>query len=347
MIPMPRLSCSPFLVCLLVSLLGLLPLSGAAASVEVESDEEEREAALADGLHAALVRLAGLDSDAVRGLADELLEAADGEGLPAALERQQAREDGGYRLEFDRESLRRSLRDGAVPVLAGSRPSLLVWAVEESAGRRELLGTAGEDTGVLAELEALSAERDMPLLFPLGDLEDRREASVSDIVGRVTEPLFEAARRYGPDGLLLLHLRGAGDENRARALLVHRDREYRAEATAEDAPVAARRATAAALDRMGAQLARVPDEPEWITVGFSGVSGFDDFRTLRAELGAMEAIERVQLDTLSGAALTLRVLTGLDVEGLGEVLADAGYAEDEQAEDGEDLSEAALWLNMR
>lgn len=347
MIPMPRLSRSPFLVCLLVSLLGLLPLSGAGASVAVESDEEEREAALADGLHAALVRLAGLDSDAVRGLADELLEAADEEGLPAALERQRAREDGGYRLEFDRESLRRSLRDGAVPVLVGSRPSLLVWAVEESAGRRDLLGTAGEDTGVLAGLEALAGERDMPLLFPLGDLEDRREARVSDIVGRVTEPLFEAARRYGPDGLILLHLRSAGGETRARSLLVHRNREYRAEATAEDAPDAARRATADALDRMGAQLARVPDEPDWVTVGFTGVSGFDDFRALRAELGAMEAIERVQLDTLSGAALTLRVLTGLDAEGLGDVLADAGYAEDERAEEGEDLPEAALWLDMR
>ncbi|WP_019021316.1 DUF2066 domain-containing protein [Thioalkalivibrio sp. ALE23] len=349
---MPAVSRSISAVALFLSLwlIALLPQAAGAGTLVVQSDAEEREAALAEGLHAALVRVAGLDSDAVRALADELRETPDDDELPAALERQQARDAGGYRLEFDRTALRRSLRDAAVPMIVGSRPSLLVWAVEEADGRRDLLGTAsvGEDSGVLAALETLAGERDMPLLLPLGDLQDRREARISDIVGRVTEPLFEAARRYGPDGLILLHLRPAEGETRARALLVHRDREYRAEATAADAPAAARRATAAALDRMGADLARVPDEPEWITVGFTGVAGFDGFRQLRARLGGMEAIERVQLDSLGGAALTLRLRTGLDAEALGEVLQDAGFTaagEEEREEAGR--PDAALWLGVR
>lgn len=348
---MPAVSRSISAVVLLVSLwLIILPAQVAwAETLVVESDAEERETALAEGLHAALVRVAGLDSDAVRTLADELREVAD-DDRPAALERQQARDAGGYRLEFDREALRRSLRDAGVPMILGSRPSLLVWTVEEADGRRDLLGTAsaGEDSGVLAALEHLASERDMPLLLPLGDLQDRREARISDIVGRVTEPLFEAAGRYGPDGLILLHLRPAADETRARALLVYREREYRAEATAGDAPVAARQATAAALDHMGADLARVPDEPEWVTVGFTGVAGFDDFRQLRERLGGMEAIEGVQLDSLGGAALTLRLRTGLDIEGLREVLQDAGFpAAAEEAAEQAGLPDAALWLGVR
>ena len=331
---------------LLLGLIFLLlaPPAAADGPLVVTVSAEDETQALEQGLEQALVRLAGLRSEPVLDLAGEMLEARDDEGWIAALERRQQVEDDVYRLEFDRFRLRTALRDAGVPAVLGERPALLVWAVHDVGGQRELLGDAVDGPGILAALGELAEARDMPLLFPLGDLQDRRAAQPSDIVGGVTEPLVEAARRYDADGVLLLHVRETARGAEARVIAVHDAREYRSSASGEGPAAAAREAVAQGLDQVAGRLARVADEPEWLRLGFSGVQGYAAFERLRAELTRLQAVEAARLDSLAGDSVVLQVRSGLGRDDLVDLLRGSGFARAEAPEEG---TEADAWLGRR
>ncbi len=333
----------------LAFLLGLLflvltPAGAADDALVVTVTAEDETQALEQGLEQALVRLAGLRSGPVLDLAGELLEGRDDEGWIAALERRQQVEEDRYRLEFDPFRLRTALRDAGVPALLGERPALLVWAVHDAGGQRDLLGDAVDGPGILAALDELAEARDMPLLFPLGDLEDRRSAQPSDIVGGVSEPLVAAARRYEADGVLLLHVRETASGAEARVVAVHDTREYRSSASGDSPAVAAREAVARALDRVAEPLARVAAEPEWLRLGFAGIQGFAAFERLRAELARLQAVEAARLDALAGDSVVLQVRTGLDRDDLVDLLRGSGFA---RAEAPDAAPEADAWLDRR
>lgn len=327
--------------CLLLSLLfGASPLL-ADEAVVVSVHAEDETTALARGLEQALVRVAGQRSPELRELTQALLLELDEEGRIEALRRRQEVDDGEYRLEFDRDRLRSALRAADVPAVLGARPQLLVWAVYEADGRRHLLGSTQDQAGVLAGVDALGRDRGMPFVLPLGDLEDRRAAQAGDVIGGVTEPLQEAARRYGPTGIVALHVRSAGNGAEARAITVHGGREYRSEGRGESPAAAARAAVEDGLDQVVAPLARVAAEPEWVKLGFVGVEGFPAFEALRRELAQIEAIESARLDSLGGNAVTLEVRSGLSPEDLVDLLHASGYR---AAEDPRGDSEAKAWL---
>ncbi|WP_026338823.1 DUF2066 domain-containing protein [Thioalkalivibrio sp. AKL7] len=325
-------------------LLVLAPAAAADGPVVVTVAAEDESTALEQGLEQALVRLAGLRSEPGLELVEALLDARDDAGWIAALERRQQVEDDSYRLEFDRFRLRTALRDAGVPSVLGERPGLLVWAVHERGGQRDLLGDAVDGPGILSALGDLAAARDMPLLFPLGDLQDRRAAQPSDIVGGVTEPLVEAARRYDADGVVLLHVRETTSGAEARAIAVHDGREYRSAASGEDPGSAAHDAVARGLDQVAERLARVAAEPEWLRLGFAGVQGYGAFERLRAELTRLQAVETARLDSLAGDSVVLQVRTGLEQDDLIDLLRGSGFA---RAETPEDAAGADAWLDRR
>ena len=310
----------------LVLLLALTASGAAQATVMVSVSAEDEATALATGLEDALVQVAGWRSFELRQLAQAmLLGLEEGGGLPA-LRRRQLMGESEYRLEFYRDRLRDALRGAEIPMVLGARPGLLVWAVHEFDGQRQLLGTGLDGPGVLGALEELAAQRAMPLILPLGDLEDRRRARVADIVGGVPEGLAEAGRRYAPEGLVLLRVRETGAGAEAHALVVYRGDEFRASARGEQVAQAARAAVAEGLDRLGRSLAQVVAEADWVRLGFVAVPDHEGFERLRDSLLRLDAIEAVRPDTLVGEVVTLQLRTGLGADGLTELLEGADFA---------------------
>ncbi len=331
----------PVAVLLGLALLLLAPQAVAQDTLVTKVAAEDEAAALEQGLEQALVRLAGLRSEPVLDRVDALMAERDDDGWIAALQRLREVEEGVYRLEFDSFRLRTVLRDAGVPAVLGERPGLLVWAVLDRDGQRELLGDAVEGRGVLSALEALAAERDTPLLFPLGDLQDRRAVQPSDIVGGVTEPLLEAARRYQADGVILLHVRETVSGAEARSVAVHDGRDFRSSASAADAGAAARAAVAQGLDQVAGRLARVAAEPEWVRLGFVGVPDYAAFQRLRTELVRLQAVEAARLDSLMADRVILQVRTGLETDDLADLLRGSGFG---RTDPPDDLDAAAVWL---
>gem|GEM_PF-1436633 len=321
---------------LLVILL-LLAAPARAALLELMVDAPDENAAVAAGLDEALVRIAGFRSPALSGLAEALLADADREWLRSRERRGAER----FLLAFDRARLRSALQQAEVPIWVGSRPALLAWVVLEREDRRLLLGSGMDEASVLASLRDWATGRDLPLLVPLADLEDRRRIHTADIVGGVTEALVEPSRRYDPDGLLLLHVAQRGDRARARAWLSHRGHEVQADITAASAAGAAREAAAQAVDRLGARVSRVLVADESTLVGFGGVAGIGELQVLRARLGALEAVQSVQIRQLLPDAVVFALSSGVDRQGLADMLAGEGFA---AADTPRDDAETDLWF---
>lgn len=322
-----------------LALLLLLAIAPAGASlIELVVEAEDETEARVTGLEEALVQLAGLHSPAIDDLVSALLRAEDTRWL-RSLERHGADR---FLLAFDRVRLQTALEASEVPVWAGSRPALLFWVVTEWNGRRFLLGSGMDEEGVLEALRELASRRDLPLLFPLGDLEDRRQVHAADIIGGVVEALVEPSRRYEPDGLVLLHIFSRGDAYRARALITYRNQLVQSEASAASPTASAREAAAGAIDALGARMARVLTGDDALPLGFVGIAGMADLQVLRARLTGLQAVREVQLTRLIPDAAILDLRTGLDTFALAEVLKGEGFVlVDRHQETGDDVG---LWF---
>jgi len=321
----------------LVLCLLLVAAPSHAALIELMLDAPSESEATAAGLDEVLVQMAGFRSPALSRLSETMLEDSDRSWL-RSLERRGAER---FLLAFDRARLRAAVQDAGAPVWVGSRPALLVWVVLEREDRRLLLGSGMDEDSVLASLRTWAVRRDLPLLFPLADLEDRRQVHIADVVGGVTEALVGPSRRYDPDGLMLLHLFERGDRVRARAWLSYRGHEVQSDVTAGSAAAAATEAAAEGIDQLGVRLARVLVEEASALVGFSGVAGMADLQSLRARLNALEAVQSVRVHRLLPGAAVLAVDTGLEPRALADVLAGEGFAAADTPSGGTDID---LWF---
>jgi uncharacterized protein len=311
-----------------------------AALIELLVEADGEEEAIASGLEEALVRVAGFQSPALAGLVPRLLE----DPAQPWLRSRAGRGEGRFLLTFDRAELRAVLRESQVPVWVGSRPALLVWAVLERGERRLLLGLGLDEDAVLATLREWAGRRDLPLLFPLGDLEDRRQVYLADVVGGMTEGLAEASRRYDPDGLLLLHLVQRDDRVHARSWLSYRGHVLQAGTSASTAAEAGREAVADAIDALGLRQARAVGDEAASLFGFIGIRGMADLQSLRSRIAALEAVQAVQLSRLLPDAAVLELRSGLDARGLVEVLAGEGFRITDPP--GDFAEDVTLWLQV-
>lgn len=104
-------------------------------------------------------------------------------------------------VSFDPRAVERLLRDRGLPVWGGNRPTVLLWLGRESGGKRRLL-TPEQDADIWSAVETAAAERGLPLIFPLLDLEDRAQLQVSYLWGDFEADIAKASARYNPDLIL-------------------------------------------------------------------------------------------------------------------------------------------------
>lgn len=105
-------------------------------------------------------------------------------------------------IRFDRALVDDMLNGAGIPVWDRNRPAVLLWlAVQGPDGRRELLGSDSEHP-LLEIVREYSRLRGIPLLFPLLDLEDRRNLPIDVAWSLDAEALHEASARYGADAVL-------------------------------------------------------------------------------------------------------------------------------------------------
>lgn len=104
--------------------------------------------------------------------------------------------------QFDAAAVDALLRDANVPVWGKARPSVLLWFALEEAIGPVVLGADGSNR-LTAILEDVAAQRGLPLILPLLDLEDRARLSESNLWGGFEEDILAASRRYQSEAVLV------------------------------------------------------------------------------------------------------------------------------------------------
>lgn len=105
-------------------------------------------------------------------------------------------------IRFNKKKVNKLLHDSGFPVWGKTRPSILVWIVVESRGKRYLLSNTIKSTTREA-IEKHARLYGLPVRFPLMDLADRANISISDVWGNFADRIMDASKRYQTESILV------------------------------------------------------------------------------------------------------------------------------------------------
>jgi len=105
-------------------------------------------------------------------------------------------------IRFNKKKINKLLHDAALPVWGKTRPSILVWMVVESRGKRYLLSNLIKST-TREKIEKHARIYGLPIRFPLMDLADRANISTSDVWGNFEDRIMQASKRYQTEAVLV------------------------------------------------------------------------------------------------------------------------------------------------
>ncbi len=235
-------------------------------------------------------------------------------------------------VQFDAPAVDTLMREAGMPVWGRVRPSVLVLVAIESGGIRELL-SSDDSGGWAAFIGRAAAERAVPLILPLMDLEDRSQLRTSDVWAGFEDNLRRAAQRYRSEGVLLGRVyERLPDywEARWRLLLEDGRHEWLDQAEGLDAVLLAGVHESADLlaSRFGGfSGATVADRVE---VNVSGIQSLRDYARTLQYLDSLDEVSRVDVTNVKTGSVSFRVdarggrETVRQVIALGRTLAEDG-----------------------
>ncbi len=236
-------------------------------------------------------------------------------------------------LFFDEISLRNLLRDSSLPRWGSNRPQVLVWLAIGDQQQRFLMGTDGEallssmlsrqstqgqETTTESEeshidlrqiLSDKAAERGLPILIPLMDLEDEISIDVADVWGRFVQPIRQASLRYNGDAILAAQLMQSGDTWQTRWLLLHKGRTLSWELESDSIEGALTAGIDTTTDQLAEQYAVLEDslQRNELLILVSNIQQVEDYAHLIDYLKNLTSISDVNVAKVSGSAIQLRV----------------------------------------
>lgn len=116
-------------------------------------------------------------------------------------------------VDFDPTSVDGALRRAGLPVWGASRPTLLAWWLNESAGSSSLVG---DNQDSAAPLNRAAQRRGLPLLLPLADLGEQGVGTAQNITAAQPDALRAASDKYPADGLLAVDAKEDGGKWQAQ-----------------------------------------------------------------------------------------------------------------------------------
>lgn len=108
-------------------------------------------------------------------------------------------------VQFDPEAINRTLITAKLPIWGQDRPLTIFWIATTINGEQRLLSAS--DTGPISNtLDKAAQVYALPILFPILDLNDLNQLSVTDIVGRFIAPVVQASVRYGSNAIVMINI---------------------------------------------------------------------------------------------------------------------------------------------
>ena len=210
-------------------------------------------------------------------------------------------------LGFDRAAVLSLLAQAELPAWVSPRPRLLLWLVaEEGTGQRRLLD--GNHPFTQAVLAA-GADRALPLVAPLLDLEDLQRVAPWQVWGRFWDALGPLRNRYGAEGEVIVRLREEGEgwylDYAGYGLPVAFEGALRTEAPAVALQAVGQGLAEALLERMALRLSAEGEDRAFLRL--DGVETAQAYTAVLRSLKALAGVAEVFVLEAQGDALLLRL----------------------------------------
>ncbi|MFT7414029.1 MAG: hypothetical protein ACI9FO_000684 [Methylophagaceae bacterium] len=106
-------------------------------------------------------------------------------------------------LTFNESAVNQALANSGLPIWSKSRPDVIVWLTIDNGQTPRILAADDDDTLYTKTLEQAAAERGLPILLPIMDLQDQNQLSIADLWAGIPTPIEQASQRYGAKIILL------------------------------------------------------------------------------------------------------------------------------------------------
>lgn len=231
-----------------------------------------------------------------------------------------------FEVRFEPTALLGLLRQAGLPIWSADRPTVLVWAVVEVDGRREIV--AATATGELGETAAAfdeaARQRGVKVSLPLMDLEDHR-VSPMDVRGGFWRTVVDVSGRYAPDLLVIGRIVAAGADRWSSNWELRPAVDFDGPAAvfkhgAASAAQAAEQAVHRLADVLAARFAVRGGDLDAVRVTVRGVRTVRAYASVLDHLQSREYIDRVEVNGVESETLLLRLHSRSSREQLLELL---------------------------
>ncbi|RRJ84149.1 DUF2066 domain-containing protein [Aestuariirhabdus litorea] len=244
---------------------------------------------------------------------DRTLPNEQGEAIPASW----------MRVSFDPAGVTRLARELDLPIWGANRPSVLVWLVEESRGKRRIVASGGTEP-VIEALSAAGESRGLPLMLPLMDIDDRTAISDTDLWGLFAEPISEASQRYNPGAILAgRYYRASATQWVGRWMMILRGERVSLDVKASSEAELVERGVDLAVrelaSRYAVRLGEASEIPARLVLG--GVKSVEAYAQAIDYLQKLTAVRSAKPMEVRGDQLTLHLTIDGSLQQLQEVIA--------------------------
>jgi hypothetical protein len=330
---------------ILLSLLSLLPLTTRAVEVEhlysasvIAVDNQSNRTLQKVAFAEVLVKVSGNATIA----ANPVIKKALINAREYLVKQAEERVDGERYLQasFNEQKINRLLRSSEFGVWSQNRPQQVIWLVVDENFSRSVKGESDRDyADFINAIKAQADKRAIPVLFPVMDLDDQLQVSSSDLWGQFTGPVELASTRYGADNYIIAKIIKQNDDYQLTWSMYGRNNSNQpyevwlnGESEGELAAIG-RKLTDSLANHLGERYSvKASGNDEVVFLNVAAVNNITDYAKLIAMFSELSAVAQVDLDTVAGSSVQLKlVLLGTQQDLLTELSLDPRIQSTENA----------------
>jgi len=213
-------------------------------------------------------------------------------------------------IRFNKKKINKLLHDAGLPVWGRTRPSILVWMAVESRNKRYLLSNSIKSTTREA-IEKYARLYGLPIRFPLMDLADRANISLSDVWGNFEDRVLQASKRYQTESILVGKLYIANRSWNTRWSLYVDGRRVDWESQDIKLSTVVKQGLSLTAQNLSLAFADVQTEQgiQEILIEVKNLSGLADYSQVEKYLRTISAVKKIQIVQLNRNSVLFNLTT--------------------------------------
>lgn len=220
-------------------------------------------------------------------------------------------------LHFSPTSIKNVLQNAKLNFWPQSRPTTLLWLVEDSIDEGKQLLNLDSDSLVIKGIADEAKLRGIPMIYPILDLEDQMKLSADDVWSLEEEPILQASSRYGADVILVGRFSvTSGGSVRATWQYYHEGETRVYDNVSPNLMVTGSEGIDPLVDFLASKysIPAIDEHASRLIVRILGVTQFGDYRQVLDYLESKTIISNVRLMSVGEEDLMLSVASDADVD---------------------------------